>query len=687
MNLSFSPALPMPVLIALGLGIVVLMAALFWFRLRGRFLRGAAGLLLLCALANPIIHQDETQKLTDIAVIVVDHTDSQKITHRIEQTDQAVAQLRKEIELLGNTEIRIATLSSNVDDSNSGTRAFAALSHAMADIPPSRFAGAIMVTDGQVHDVPGVAGLAGLQGPIHALITGSKKDSDRKLVIDHAPEYILVGETATINFHVEDQGGDGTDVPVTVSLPGEDPQKLAVKPGAAAEVNIPISHAGQNFISLSAEVRPGEISAANNTELAIVNGIRDRLRVLLVSGQPNAGERTWRNLLKADTSVDLVHFTILRPAEKQDATPLNELSLIAFPTKELFVDKLTKFDLVIFDRYTRESVLPDEYLGNVANYVRDGGALLIASGPDFAEVGGLASTPLDDVLAAEPTGEVTEMPFKPKLSEIGEKHPITQNLKGASRTDPKWGQWFRLIDATPITSDGDTEVLLEGPDAKPLLVTRRVGKGRVAQLLSDQGWLWARGFDGGGPEADLLKRIAHWAMKQPELEEERIAAHGQGLDIVVDRYGLKPSYESATSRSPSGKESPVPLKEIGPGHFQGRFTPDEAGTYALLDGPLQAVAVAGNGDAKEVNDLLATAKKLAPATTATGGGIFWLEDAMPRLTTQGPSQNYAGAGYMALRANGLTKTLAVRELDLFATLLSLAALLVLVSLMWRREGR
>ncbi len=687
MNVSFSPALPMPVLIALGLGIVVLMAALFWFRLRGRFLRGAAGLLLLCALANPIIHQDETQKLTDIAVIVVDHTDSQKITHRIEQTDQAVAQLRKEIELLSNTEIRIATLSSNVDDSNSGTRAFAALAHAMADIPPSRFAGAIMVTDGQVHDVPGVAGLASLQGPIHALITGSKKDSDRKLVIDHAPEYILVGETATINFHVEDQGGDGTDVPVTVSLPGEDPQKLVVKPGAAAEVNIPISHAGQNFISLSAEVRPGELSAANNTEFAIVNGTRDRLRVLLVSGQPNAGERTWRNLLKADTSVDLVHFTILRPAEKQDATPLNELSLIAFPTKELFVDKLTKFDLVIFDRYTRESVLPDEYLGNVANYVRDGGALLIASGPDFAEVGGLASTPLDDVLAAEPTGEVTEMPFKPKLSEIGEKHPITQNLKGASRTDPKWGQWFRLIDATPITSDGDTEVLLEGPDAKPLLVTRRVGKGRVAQLLSDQGWLWARGFDGGGPEADLLKRIAHWAMKQPELEEERIAAHGQGLDIVVDRYGLKPSYESATSRSPSGKESQVPLKEIGPGHFQGRFTPDEAGTYALLDGPLQAVAVAGNGDAKEVNDLLATAKKLAPATTATGGGIFWLEDGMPRLTTQGPSQNYAGAGYMALRANGMTKTLAVRELDLFATLLSLAALLVLVSLMWRREGR
>ncbi len=687
MNFTFSPALPLPLLIALVVAILAVVAALFWFKLRGRFLRSAAAALLLAALFNPVAHQDETEKLTDIAVIVVDRTDSQKITNRLAQTDKAAADLRKAIEQLGNTEVRIATVTSNLEETTGGTKAFAALSRAVADIPPSRYAGAIMITDGQVHDLPNAAGLAALQGPLHAVISGSRKESDRKLVIDHAPEYILVGEVATINFHVEDQGGNGADVPVNISVPGEAAQQLVVKPGIAAEVKIPITHAGQNFISLSAEVRVGELSAANNTALTIVNGIRDRLSVLLVSGQPNAGERTWRNLLKADTSVDLIHFTILRPAEKQDATPLNELSLIAFPTKELFVDKLSKFDLVIFDRYRRESVLPDSYLANVSEYVRNGGAMLIASGPDFAEAGGLASTSLEDVLAAEPTGQVTETPFKPKLSVNGEKHPITQNLKGASRTDPKWGQWFRLIDATPIIADGDTQVLLEGPDAKPLLVTRRVGKGRVAQLLSDQGWLWARGYDGGGPQAEMLKRIAHWAMKQPELEEERIAAHGQGLDIIVDRYGLKPNYPTVTSRSPSGKEAPVPLKEIGPGHFQGRFTPDEAGTYALIDGDLQAVAAAGNGDARETNDLLASAKILTPAVAAKGGGIYWLEDGLPRLTTQGPSQTYAGQGFMALRANGQTKTLAVRELDLFSSLLSLAALLILVSVMWRREGR
>ena len=97
-----------------------------------------------------------------------------------------------------------------------------------------------------------------------------------------------------------------------------------------------------------------------------INGVRDRLRVLLVSGEPHAGERTWRNLLKSDASVDLVHFTILRPPEKQDGVPVDELSLIAFPTRELFIEKIEDFDLIIFDRYRRRGILPSLYLENIA---------------------------------------------------------------------------------------------------------------------------------------------------------------------------------------------------------------------------------------------------------------------------------------------------------------------------------
>ena len=128
----------------------------------------------------------------------------------------------------------------------------------------------------------------------------------------------------------------------------------------------------------------GEIALQNNRTVIATEGIRDRLQVLLVSGEPHPGERTWRNLLKADASVDLVHFTILRPPEKQDGTPVKELSLIAFPTRELFVEKLSEFDLVIFDRYERRGILPTVYLNNVVDYVRAGGAVLVASGPDYA---------------------------------------------------------------------------------------------------------------------------------------------------------------------------------------------------------------------------------------------------------------------------------------------------------------
>ena len=685
MNLTFSPLLAWPFIWVFG-ALVLAIAGYFLFRrARGTLLRTACGALLFGALCNPVIHQDEKEPLTDVAVLIVDRTASQTIGNRAQQTDQALADLQKTFVALPNMELRIATVTSDSTGTSGGTRAFAALARAVSDIPQSRYAGAIMLTDGQVHDAPKPTELATLQGPIHAIITGSKKDSDRRLVIDHAPEFTLVGKGAKIGFHVEDQGGTGTDVSVTIEQAGQDALHLVVKPSSAAEVEVPIAHAGKNFVALKAEVRPGEITPANNTNIATIEGIRDRLRVLLVSGQPNAGERTWRNLLKADTAVDLVHFTILRPPEKQDGTPLNELSLIAFPTKELFVDKLDQFDLVIFDRYQREAILPDDYIANIADYVRKGGALLVASGPDYAQADGLASSPLGDVLPALPTGEITEAPFKPKLSEVGERHPVTQSLKGASRTSPSWGKWFRVIDAT-VNADPSTQILLEGPDAKPLLVLRRVEQGRVAQILSDHGWLWARGFDGGGPEAELQKRIAHWLMKEPELEEERLTAQQSGTDIIVDRFGLRDDYATVDTVSPSGQSSKLLLTKIGPGHFQAHLKPQELGLYQLRDGALETIVTTGSGDVQEFSDLVATAAKVEPATKATGGGAFWAEDGLPSISKQSGTAAFAGAGWLNLRANNQFRTIAVHEWALSSSLFALAALLLAAALMWRREG-
>jgi hypothetical protein len=137
--------------------------------------------------------------------------------------------------------------------------------------------------------------------------------------------------------------------------------------------------------------------------------------------------------------------------------------------------------------------------------VRDGGAVLIAAGPDYASPTSIWRTPLDAVLPAEPSGSVTEQPFRAELSELGKRHPVTRNLEGADSNPPHWSRWFRLID----TKNPTGTTVLQGPDHKPLLILAREQEGRVALLLSDHIWLWARGFEGGGPHLDLLRRLSH----------------------------------------------------------------------------------------------------------------------------------------------------------------------------------
>ena len=188
---------------------------------------------------------------------------------------------------------------------------------------------------------------------------------------------------------------------------------MRVPVGETVDIEIELTHGGMNLLQLLVPPQEGELTDRNNSAIVQINGVRDRLRVLLVSGEPHAGERTWRNLLKSDPAVDLVHFTILRPPHKQDGVPVYELSLIAFPTRELFMDKIDEFDLIIFDRYRRRGVLPSLYLENLVRYVEDGGALLVASGPSFAGAESLYRTPLADILPVAPTAQVLEEGYVP----------------------------------------------------------------------------------------------------------------------------------------------------------------------------------------------------------------------------------------------------------------------------------
>ena len=520
---------------------------LFVSRSRGAAVRTVALALIALALANPSFTREDRDPLSSVAVIVVDKSPSQNFGDRMQQTEAARAKIVDQLHRIPGLEVRVIE-AGQADSETDGTRLFTALGSTLADIPSDRLAGVVMITDGRVHDIPADAGSLGFSAPVHALITGHRDERDRRVALVAAPRFGIVGQPQTITYRVEDHGAGETTAQVTVRRDGDIVEMRNVPVGLPQTVTVPIPHGGRNIVEIEASPLADELTQVNNRAVVTIDGVRDKLRVLLVSGEPHAGERTWRNLLKSDPSVDLVHFTILRPPEKQDGTPINELSLIAFPTRELFQQKIDDFQLIIFDRYARQGVLPIIYFDNITRYVRDGGAVLVAAGPDYASPTSIWRTPLDAILPAEPSGNVTDRAFRPELTDLGQRHPVTRGLDGSEDKPPHWSEWFRVVDTR--SSTGTT--VMQGPDAKPLLVLSHEGEGRVALLLSDHIWLWARGFEGGGPHLDLLRRLSHWLMKEPDLEEEALRLTVSGHDLLVRRQTMADEIADVTLTSPSG---------------------------------------------------------------------------------------------------------------------------------------
>ena len=564
---------------------------------------------------------------------------------------------------------------------------FTALGSALADVPTDRIAGVVMITDGRVHDVPADAAALGFAAPVHALITGHKDERDRRVALIAAPRFGIVGQPQTVTYRVEDQGANEKTAEVTVRRDGDVVETKTVPVGTPQSVTIPIPHGGPNIVEIEASPIEGELTQVNNRAVVTIDGVRDKLRVLLVSGEPHAGERTWRNLLKSDASVDLVHFTILRPPEKQDGTPINELSLIAFPTRELFQQKIDEFQLIIFDRYARQGVLPIIYFDNITRYVRAGGAVLVAAGPDYASPTSIWRTPLDAILPAEPSGNVTEQAFRPSLTELGQRHPVTRGLDGSDSTPPHWSEWFRVVDTRSAT--GTT--VMQGPDEKPLLVLSHEGEGRVALLLSDHIWLWARGFEGGGPHLDLLRRLSHWLMKEPDLEEESLRLTVSGHDLVVRRQTMADQVADVTLTSPSGATRTLKLDPAEPGVWESSVAANELGLWRATDGKLNALVNIGPANPREYAEVTSTTDVLAPLANATGGDSRRLDDGsglnVPRIVAVRSGDTYKGDDWIGLKMRDASVVRGIGVLPIFAGLLGLLLLLGSLAGAWAREGR
>ncbi|MEL6510509.1 MAG: hypothetical protein AAGK28_05150 [Pseudomonadota bacterium] len=680
----FDPLVPWMVLYGAAAVLLLLVVFSLWRGLAGWWLRGLAAVALLAAIANPSLQNEDRTPLSDIIVLVVDESASQGISDRSAQAADAVAALEAEVAARPNTELRIVTLRDGQGDE--GTLLMSAVTEALAQEPQARIAGIVTLTDGQLHDVERAPELP---APLHVLLTGREDDWDRRLVIENAPAFAILGEPVALTLRVEDQGAapEAALAQLQISVDGEEPQGFSVPIGETLELPVTLPHGGMNVIQFTVPTEEGELTDRNNSAVVQINGVRDRLRVLLVSGEPHPGERTWRNLLKSDSSVDLVHFTILRPPEKQDGVPVDELSLIAFPTRELFLEKIDEFDLIIFDRYKRRGILPAIYLDNVRNYVEEGGAVLVAAGPDFASADSLYRSPLGEIIPGRPTARVIEDGFLPRISEVGGRHPVTEGLDALSPPGedgaPGWGRWFRLIDVTE--SAGNT--VMVGPDDKPLLLLDRVGEGRVALMASDHAWLWNRGYEGGGPQLELLRRLAHWMMKEPQLEEEALWAEPDGQSMTIVRRTLEEAVGDVTVTLPDGSEVIVQLEQTAPGRWQAEFEGPEIGLYRLTDGEEDAVIALGPAAPREFENTIADGTLMSPLVETMRGGVMALEDGVPDLRNVRAGRPAAGRGWI-----GITPREAYVTADVTVTSLLPAWLFLLIaaSLMigaWLREGR
>ncbi len=685
-SLSFAPLVPLPLLI--GLAVLAALAAGAAIVLAGKsaILRALALAVLTVTLADPSLIFEDREPVKDVVSVVVDRSASNRLADRGQQAQAAQAEVERQLRGMTNVESRIVEVR-DAQGSGDGTRLFEALAASLADVPSERVAGAIVITDGLAHDTPANAEALGLRAPLHVLTTGRNAEIDRRIVLVDSPRFGIVGKDQTVRLRVLEKGGPGR-AGLVIRRDGEIIARREVTAGEIVQVPVRIDRGGPNVVEIEAAPLDNELTLANNRAVITIEGVRDKLRVLLVSGEPHPGERTWRNLLKADANVDLVHFTILRPPEKQDGTPINELSLIAFPTRELFQVKIKEFDLIIFDRYANQSILPLLYFENIVRYVREGGALLVAAGPEYAGSQSLSRTPLGQILPAQPDGTVIDEAYRARVSEPGKRHPVTRDLPGSEVEPPRWGEWLRMVGARARTGSP----VMTGPGDRPLLMLAREQKGRVALFLSDHAWLWARGFRDGGPHLDLLRRLGHWLMKEPDLEEEALRASARNGVIEVERQTLSDNPGAITITGPGGASRSVPLEPGRPGLFTARIPSGEFGLHRVSGDNLTAFASLGPENPRELMEVVSNPAQLAALAEATGGSARRIGQEtgsavnVPRIVPVRAGTGFAGADWIGLRISDSGIVRGVQISPLFIGLLGLALLFGALVAGWLGES-
>jgi Putative glutamine amidotransferase len=659
-HIGIDPYLPLPWLLLIAALFVLVCVWGLLHRQRGALWRLLAASAFLALLLNPVLRQEQRQMLPDIGLIVIDGSASMRFDDRGKAAALAAQQLaaRATPDLIWRSVVSGGPQRSDV---------FAAQYRGLAAIAPERRAGSVLITDGLVHDVP--SDVQNPDRPINVVIAGKRAVIDRRVRIMAAPAFSIIGQTATVKLKVDDSST--APVAITLRVTDQPARTLNVTPGQSINVPVQLKRRGKHDISVQVAAKPGDILPSNDVAMVSMQGVRERLNVLLVTGSPSPGARLWRDTLKADSSIDLIHFTILRTPESIDAASNSELALIPFPVEQLFEQRLGSFDLVIFDRYTALDLLQPAYFASVADYVRKGGALLVVTGPEYVGRDSLANTPLQPVLPVAPRSDAPGGAFVPRLSALGLRHPVTQTLQ------QPWGSWYRYARARPLGG----RTLMQTPSGDPLLQINSVGRGRVAVLLSDQLWLWAR-MDDGGPWNDLVRRTAHWLMKEPDLDSEQLALRMDGQRLIITRRNDSPAASVAQLTRPGGRSEQLPLVATKDGATASVLAA-EPGLYQVRSGALERSLNSAAG-LPEYQSAQPTETRLAASAKASGGSVQWLEDGLPAITRikAGESSNHG----LALVRNREGRLIGFQERPFLPAWGWLLLLLCALAISWRSDS-
>ncbi len=683
--INFAPILPEFWIIILALLGVIVIGLMAYLKASGVLWRFFAVLLLILTLLNPSIIEEEREAIQDTAIIIIDESPSQKMGGRDLNSEKAYTHLKSELEKIKNQKIKTIRVGENKqlsEFSKNGTRLFGEILNGFPDIPRSQISGVFVITDGQITDVPKDFKNLELSAPIHTILTGDKTEIDRRISIINPPNYGIVGENVDISIKVEEFGAKSSEyVEVKVIQDGEDVATHLMEINEEETLSFKLNHGGKNVFEFAVEPIDNELTNINNKTAIAVNAVRDRLKVLLVSGEPYQGERAWRNILKSDPAVDLVHFTILRPPNKNDLTPNREMSLIAFPVRELFIDKIDEFDLIILDQYKRLNVLNSKYFNNIANFVENGGALLIVNGSDYSTSNSLYHTELSRILPAKPIQDlVYKQEFIPRISETGQKHPVTSNLF----VNDKVGKWFRQVAVQKLRG----YTVMTGVNEQPLLILDKVGDGRIAQLTSDQIWLWSRGYDGGGPQIELMRRMAHWLMKEPELEETDLRSILSDNKIKVEYRNIEDKIDDLKVIFPNGKEKIMQFNIHENGWHSLELPVTDMGFYKFKVGDLSSFEIIGDLTSKELSEVITTEEKMIDVANHLKSGIIWYTEKPDfKIYKNSSNRKFAGNSWLGLRKSNSYTVTGVKDIPLLPIALLLLLSIIFLLLAWRREGK